>query len=95
MPAPPPCPLQGQGDARAPIFNVFRGPGIESREAIPPAYAARRAGATTLFLNIFVPNGERSIIFKDRDHFQRSSFRQRSFQRLKEVSIDLLNLTFF
>ncbi len=27
-----------------------KGPGIDSKELIPPAYVARRAGTTTLFL---------------------------------------------
>jgi hypothetical protein len=49
MPSPPP-PLQGQGDVRNRIFKLFRGPGIESKESVPPAYAAGRAGTTTVFL---------------------------------------------
>ncbi len=36
--------------ARARIFKLLRGPGIDSKESIPPAYIAWRAGTTTLFL---------------------------------------------
>jgi hypothetical protein len=32
------------------IFKLLRSPGIDSKESIPPAYVAWRAGATTLFL---------------------------------------------
>jgi hypothetical protein len=32
------------------IFKLLRGPGIDSEESIPPAYAAWRTGTTTLFL---------------------------------------------
>jgi hypothetical protein len=47
---PPPPPPQGKGDVRAQIFKLLRGPGINSKELITPAYEARRAGITTLFL---------------------------------------------
>ena len=42
MPAPPP--LQGQGDVRARIFKLLRGPGIDSKDSIPPAYAVYSQG---------------------------------------------------
>jgi hypothetical protein len=32
------------------IFKLLRGPGIDSKESIPPAYVAWRAGTITLFL---------------------------------------------
>jgi hypothetical protein len=32
------------------IFKLLRSPGIDSKESIPPAYIAWRAGAITLFL---------------------------------------------
>jgi hypothetical protein len=32
------------------IFKLLRSPGIDPKETIPPAYAAWRAGTTTLFL---------------------------------------------
>jgi hypothetical protein len=35
---------------RARIFKRLLGPGIDSKERIPPAYVAWRAGAITLFL---------------------------------------------
>ncbi len=35
---------------RARIFKLFKSPRIDSRESIPPAYVAWRAGTTTLFL---------------------------------------------
>ena len=31
------------------IFQLLRGPGVDSMESIPPAYVAWRAGTTTLF----------------------------------------------
>jgi hypothetical protein len=31
-------------------FKLLRSPGIDSKDSIPPAYVAWRAGATTLFL---------------------------------------------
>ncbi len=48
-----PPPPHGQSDARARIFKLLRGPGIDSKESIPPAYAARQAGMTTLFLIVY------------------------------------------
>jgi hypothetical protein len=35
---------------RGGIFKLLRRPGIDSKESIPPAYVAWRAGTTTLFL---------------------------------------------
>jgi hypothetical protein len=35
---------------RARIFKRLWGPGIDSKELIPPVYVARRAGTITLFL---------------------------------------------
>ncbi len=32
------------------FLNFLRSPRIDSKESIPPAYVARRAGTTTLFL---------------------------------------------
>jgi hypothetical protein len=32
------------------IFKLIMSPGFDSKESIPPAYVARRAGTTTLFL---------------------------------------------
>jgi hypothetical protein len=32
------------------MFKLLRTPGIDSKESVPPAYAAWRAGTTTLFL---------------------------------------------
>jgi hypothetical protein len=43
-PSQPPNPPQWQGDVRARIFKLLRHPDIDSKESIPPAYAARRAG---------------------------------------------------
>jgi hypothetical protein len=37
-------------DTRAPIFKRLWSPGIDSKELIPPAYVAWRAGTITLFL---------------------------------------------
>ncbi len=34
--------------ARARSFKILRGPGIDSKESIPPAYVAWRAGTITL-----------------------------------------------
>ncbi len=45
-PPPPPAPLQ----FRDGICKLLRSPGIDSKEWIPPAYEAWRAGTTTLFL---------------------------------------------
>ena len=41
-----------EGDARnrAQIFKFLRSPEIDSKESVPPAYVAWRAGTTTLFL---------------------------------------------
>ncbi len=50
MPPPPPSPYKEQGDVRAWIVKLLRGPGIEFKESIPPAYGARLASSTTLFL---------------------------------------------
>jgi hypothetical protein len=36
--------------ARDGIFKLLRSPGIGSKESIPPAYIAWRAGTATLFL---------------------------------------------
>ncbi len=36
--------------ARARIFKLVRSPEIDSKESIPPAYVAWRAGTTALFL---------------------------------------------
>jgi hypothetical protein len=36
--------------SRARIFKCLWGPGIDSKEGIPPAYVAWRAGTITLFL---------------------------------------------
>jgi hypothetical protein len=44
---PPPPSLQ----FRARIFKLWRNPGIDSKESIPPAYVARRAGTITRFLD--------------------------------------------
>ncbi len=33
---------------RGGIFKLLRSPGIDSKESIPPAYVARRAGTTTV-----------------------------------------------
>jgi hypothetical protein len=33
----------------------FKEPGIDSKESIPPAYVAWRAGTTTLFLLVYYP----------------------------------------
>ena len=35
---------------QARIFKCLRGPEIDSKELIPPAYVALQAGTTTLFL---------------------------------------------
>jgi hypothetical protein len=35
---------------QTPNFKTFKSPGIDSKEPIPPAYEAWRAGTTTLFL---------------------------------------------
>ncbi len=35
---------------RARIFNLLRDPRMDSKEPIPPAYVAWRAGTSTLFL---------------------------------------------
>ncbi len=43
-PIPPGC------VARARTFKCLWGPGIDSKECIPPAYVAWRAGTKTLFL---------------------------------------------
>ncbi len=40
--------------ARARIFKRLRSPGIDSKERIPPAYAARRAGTITLYPTKFL-----------------------------------------
>ncbi len=45
-----PPPFQGQGDVRARIFKFLRGPGIDSKESILPAYAAIQASTASLFL---------------------------------------------
>ena len=37
-------------EPRARIFILLRSPGIDSKESIPPAYVAWRAGTTTIFL---------------------------------------------
>ncbi len=39
-----------EGVTRGGIFKLIRSPGIDSKESIPPAFVARRAGTTTLFL---------------------------------------------
>jgi hypothetical protein len=36
---------------RARICKILRSPGIDSKESIPPAYVAWRAGPTTLFVD--------------------------------------------
>jgi hypothetical protein len=36
------------GNSRVRIFKLLRSPGIDSKESIPPAYVAWRAGTTTL-----------------------------------------------
>jgi hypothetical protein len=36
--------------ARCGIFKLLRGPGIDLKESIPPAYVAWQAGTTSLFL---------------------------------------------
>ncbi len=36
--------------SRARTFKILGSPGIESKESIPPAYVAWRAGTTTLLL---------------------------------------------
>jgi hypothetical protein len=38
------------GELRARTFKCLWGPGIDSKEFIPPAYVAWRAGTITLFL---------------------------------------------
>jgi hypothetical protein len=38
-----------EGVTRGGIFTLIRSPGIDSKESIPPAFVARRAGTTTLF----------------------------------------------
>jgi hypothetical protein len=38
------------GRVQGRIFKLLRSPGIDSKEAISPAYAAWRAGTLTLFL---------------------------------------------
>jgi hypothetical protein len=40
----------GDGDIRVRIFKLLRTPGIDSKESIPPAYVAWRAGTITLFI---------------------------------------------
>jgi hypothetical protein len=35
---------------RARIFNLLRSPRMDSKESVPPAYVALRAGTSTLFL---------------------------------------------
>ncbi len=40
----------GRKETRAGIFKRVWGPGIDSKEWIPPAYVAWRAGTITLFL---------------------------------------------
>jgi hypothetical protein len=47
---PPPPPYKDRGNVKARIFKLLRGHGIDSKELIPPDYAARRASTTTLFL---------------------------------------------
>jgi hypothetical protein len=37
-------------EQRARIFKLLRSPCIDSKESIPPAYVAGRAGTTTPFL---------------------------------------------
>ncbi len=44
------CPSYLFVEARDGILKLLRGPGINSKESIPPAYVAWRAGTTTLFL---------------------------------------------
>ncbi len=38
------------GGGRDGIFELLSSPGIDSKESIPPAYVAWRAGTTTLYL---------------------------------------------
>ncbi len=38
------------------IWKLIRSPGIDSKKSIPPAYVARRAGTTTLFLLVPSPH---------------------------------------
>ncbi len=42
--------LAGWYDKKSPNFKLSRSPRIDSKESIPPAYVARRAGTATLFL---------------------------------------------
>jgi hypothetical protein len=48
----PSCTLSLMPKEPEPEFvNLLRSPGIDSKESIPPAYVAWRAGTTTLFLH--------------------------------------------
>ncbi len=40
---------------RARIFKLLRNPRIDSKDYIPPAYVAWRAGTTTLFSVLYTP----------------------------------------
>jgi hypothetical protein len=43
-------PSDSRAVSRAGILKLLRSPGIDSKESIPPAFVAWRAGTTTLFL---------------------------------------------
>jgi len=43
-------PYDSRAVSRAGILKLLRSPGIDSKESIPPAYVAWRAGTITLFL---------------------------------------------
>ncbi len=46
---------------RARIFKLLMSPRIDSKESIPPAYVAWRAGTTTLFYSYSVPSPHRLL----------------------------------
>ncbi len=48
--AAPPTPYKDSVMSEPDFLKLLRGPGIDSKGSIPPAYAARLAGTTTLFL---------------------------------------------
>jgi hypothetical protein len=49
------CHYSGTGQSGARIFKLLWSPGIDSKEWIPPAYVAWRAGRITLFLRCLAP----------------------------------------